>query len=248
MLESLIRAAVSNLQEFYRITADVSHPGEKGGFREYFVNQLIRPFIPQHFGISSGIVMDHRGRQSSQADVIIYDNRLMPPILQAEGRGIYPVECVLLVIEVKSVLRSNHFSDIVLASARIAPETLSNRTINQHGMYIRTRARTPDGVVPYPMYSVFAYESDVPERDEFERLQEQAGAAPHFVKTICVLNKGTWSQNDEGGISRHVSGDQYVNIRDFLVKNLDGLEQTAAMRGLFELGGWVGLSEEFMNR
>ncbi len=40
MLKSLVKAAINNLTEFYHLTSDVSHSGEKGGFREYFGSWL----------------------------------------------------------------------------------------------------------------------------------------------------------------------------------------------------------------
>lgn len=207
MLKSLIKAATNNLMEFYSITSDISHSGEKGGFREYFVNQLIRPFIPEHFGISSGIVIDSRGKQSSQSDVIIFDKRLMPPILQAEGKGIFPVECVLSVLEVKSKLCSSHLNDIILASTKVAPENLKGGKHNPNGLHLATRARTHDGIVPYPLYSVFAYESDADEKDEFQRLEEKAQGQLNFVSIICVLNKGVWRRDECGKIYKRISND-----------------------------------------
>lgn len=173
MLSQLIDASVKNLMEFYKISSIVGHSGEKGGFREYFVNQMVRPYIPAHFGISSGIVMDYRCKQSSQSDIIIYDKRLMPPILQAEGRGIFPVECTLMVIEVKSKLSSTHFEDIGLAASKLAPERLGDGTINPNGLHIATPARTPDQKTSYPLYAVFAYESDASDKDEFDRLRKK---------------------------------------------------------------------------
>jgi hypothetical protein len=157
MLNSLIDAAINNLIQFYNISSHLVHSGEKGGFREYFVNQMIRPFLPKHFGISSGIIMDYSGRQSRQSDVIIYDTRLMPPILEAEGRGVFPIECVLYVIEVKSKLSSTDFDQIGLAASVLCPLRDRDDKFNPNGMIIKTPSNTKNGIVTYPLYSVFAY-------------------------------------------------------------------------------------------
>ena len=242
MLKKLVDSGIKNLKEFYEITSSVEHSGEKGGFREYFVNQLIRPFIPEHFGISSGIVIDADGRQSSQSDVIIYDRRLMPPILKAEGRGIFPIESVLTIIEVKSKLCSSHLLDIALAASKISPRFESDGTKNPNGMIIKTPGTTKDGIIRYPSFTVFAYESDAEEKDEYQRLKEQCPESSYYVNSICVLNKGNW-RIKKNQLAINLSKDILTNGRDFLVLTFNLIEEISAERGKFRLSDWIERSK-----
>ncbi len=112
MLQETIEIATRRMDSLYRLMADIEHEGEKGIFRELFVTQLIHPLLPMQFEIGSGIVMDKDRKQSRQCDVIIYDRRLLPPILVAGGRGIFPIDSVLAVLEVKSCLKADDYKDL----------------------------------------------------------------------------------------------------------------------------------------
>jgi hypothetical protein len=101
MLIKSISTYTTNMKNLYELSGGVEHDGEKGAFREFFLTQLIRPLIPYHFGVGSGVIQDSIGTQSRQTDVVIYDRRLLPPIFLAGDRGIFPIDSVLCVIEVQ---------------------------------------------------------------------------------------------------------------------------------------------------
>jgi hypothetical protein len=246
ILENAIKAATCGLEAYYKLTASIDHNGEKGGFREYFVNQMIRPLLPVHFGLSSGIIMDRNGRQSRQCDVIVYDTRLMPPILRTEGRGVFPIDCVLYVIEVKSKLSSSHLAEAAESASRISARYLADNTENLSGMEILNPGRTPDKIVTYPLYSIFAFETDADKKDEYERLFEQAPEMARFIRNICVLSKGNWIQTSSG-ILRNLSQDTYINAKDFLLTTFDIIETIALQRNHFRLRDWVSISESFQS-
>jgi hypothetical protein len=119
MLRDVIIAAAENMARLYELSGGVAHDGEKGAFREFFLAEIIRPFVPKHFGVGSGVIVDAYGNQSKQSDVVIYDNQLIPPILLSGDRGIFPIDSVLVVVEVKSTLKSSHYKTLVEAGRRI---------------------------------------------------------------------------------------------------------------------------------
>ncbi|MFA6925295.1 MAG: DUF6602 domain-containing protein [Bacteroidales bacterium] len=82
----------------------LEHKLTKGELRELFVNDLLVNFITSQFSIGTGVVVDSYGNASRQTDIIIYDNRILPPIIKNSNLGTYPLESVLAIIEVKSVL------------------------------------------------------------------------------------------------------------------------------------------------
>lgn len=150
--------------------------------------------MPQHFGVGSGVVEDYKGRQSKQTDIIIYDKRLMQPVLLAGDRGIFPIDSVLCVIEVKSELKASHYKDIVEAARYFYPISEENPKglhIVRPGELVSEEGQ-PQAI--YPLFSVFAYRSDA-DRDEIERLEEQVPGGSYYVRVIGILNKGVWSRS-----------------------------------------------------
>lgn len=243
MLQKAIIAATEHLRGLYELSGGVEQDGEKGAFREFFVSQLIRPFMPPHFGIGSGVVMDYYERQSRQSDVIIYDRRLLPPILLAGDRGIFPIDSVLAVIEVKSCLKASYYRSIVDAARRISPHDDNN---NPQSLLIHIPGNIVEGNGPpraiYPCYAVFAYTSDAHDKDEISRLVEQVPDSRDFIRLICVLDKDIWSfQESKGGYHKH-TGVTCENIGIwFLRLLLDRLEEVAKTRGDYRLRDWLPL-------
>lgn len=97
---SLIRGAADQA----KVLDGMDHGTTKGRYREIFVKDVLSRFLTAQFGIGSGIIVNQRGDQSSQQDVVIFDRRVLPPFLDAEGLGVFPIESVLATIEVKSTL------------------------------------------------------------------------------------------------------------------------------------------------
>jgi hypothetical protein len=82
----------------------LEHELTKGEIRELFVSNVLRLFLSSQFSIGTGIIINHKEEQSNQTDIIIYDNRILPPFIKEQHIGIYPAESVIGVIEVKSWL------------------------------------------------------------------------------------------------------------------------------------------------
>lgn len=230
MLRDAIITAANNMSRLYELSGGISHKGEKGAFREYFMAELIRPCIPSHFGVGSGIVVDAYERQSKQSDIIIYDRRKMPPIMLRGDRGIFPIDCVLAVIEVKSILEARDYKDLVDAGRRFFP----NDKDNPNGLHIAIPGKLEDHNTVYPLYAVFGYTADA-DRDELERLEEQVPGGSYYIRLICILDKGVWSMNDGVSLNDNIG----ENAVRFLTSALNKLEDTAKSRGDFRLQDWL---------
>lgn len=234
MLQKAIEAATENMRRLYELSGGVEHDGEKGAFREFFIAQLIRPCIPAHFGVGSGIVVARNEQQSRQSDVIIYDRRLLPPILLAGDRGIFPIDNVLAVVEVKSILKASHYRTLVDAACRFFPPAPDN----PNGLPIATPGRINGEAgttqTTWPLYAVFAYTADA-DKDEFERLEEQVPGGADRIRLIGVLDKGVWSQS--GGTC--LDFDPEKNSVRFLKLLLNRIEETAGSRGRYRLQDWL---------
>ena len=152
MFRSLLDARIRDLLTFYEVSRDVSHPGEKGVLREAFLSRLLESVLPPHFGIGSGLIVDRSGRQSLQTDVIIYDRRLLPPLLEHRGHGIYPIDSVLRALEVKSNLNKAGLEQVKKQAWTLHPD-------NEIGLKITTPGRA--GASQYPVVGLYAYDSDL---------------------------------------------------------------------------------------
>lgn len=112
---------VEDLISLYETTAVVAHRGEKGTFREMLVRNVLGSILPPHFGLGTGIIVDKWGRQSRQTDIILFDRRVMPPVVFQESHGLYPIDAVHRTIEVKSVLSSKHLEEAERAAHSGSP-------------------------------------------------------------------------------------------------------------------------------
>ncbi|MCK4679355.1 MAG: hypothetical protein KAT48_14570 [Bacteroidales bacterium] len=92
------------------VRAVLRHAGEKGRALEHEVASLLRAFLPNEYGISTGFIAyhTHKGpKLSSQLDIIIYDALRGSPLVNFETCAIFPIEFVFGYIEVKAVLTSS---------------------------------------------------------------------------------------------------------------------------------------------
>ena len=98
---ALIQSLISKIESLKTL----DHKLTKGELRELFVSDLLNLFLTDQFGIGSGIIVNQRGRQSKQNDIIIYDKRILPPFIKQSHLCVFPAESVLAVLEIKSNLR-----------------------------------------------------------------------------------------------------------------------------------------------
>lgn len=95
---SQIQAEIGNINELF------IHNGLKGEGNEAVIRELIKKFIPKKYGVDSGVIIDRKGNQSKQCDIIIYDNYYYPEIFSFSNIHLYPVDLVYALIEVKTTL------------------------------------------------------------------------------------------------------------------------------------------------
>jgi len=74
----------------------------KGRLRELFTSRILSKFLTSQFGMGTGVIINQRGEQSKEIDIIIYDRRILPPFIEEQKIGVYPAESVLAVVEARS--------------------------------------------------------------------------------------------------------------------------------------------------
>ncbi|MBN1188006.1 MAG: hypothetical protein JXB49_37370 [Bacteroidales bacterium] len=104
LIQQYATAIISGFYEKVKSLSRLDHKLTKGELIELFVTEVLSLFLTEQFGIGTGIIINQAGKQSNQNDIIIYDKRILPPFIKQKNIGVYPVESVLGVIEVKSKL------------------------------------------------------------------------------------------------------------------------------------------------
>lgn len=97
---SIIRGLFERAMDLKKLDHNVT----KGQLRELFVSNTLKTFLTKQFDIGSGVIINKNGIPSNQTDIIIYDNRIVPPFIKEQQIGVYPAESVIATIEVKSRL------------------------------------------------------------------------------------------------------------------------------------------------
>ena len=125
LIQQFATSIVLGMLERARALSRLDHKLLKAELRELFVSEVLESFLSHPFEIGSGIVVNQRGQQSNQTDVVIYDATVLPPLIKAQHLGMYPAECVLATVEVKSDLRSDGILDAEDAAKRLHEEIYS---------------------------------------------------------------------------------------------------------------------------
>ena len=153
------------------INAAFGHNTLRGSARELFVKQFLRPFLPPQIGIGTGEIINHLGKRSKQVDVVLYNvDRIAPALVNGSDAGIFPWECVVAVIEVKSRLTAQVWEEAHLNAYSVdqvykdLPEPfllIGNKRPNENKL----------STTPIPYY-VFGFDSDLKAGTEIKTVEE----------------------------------------------------------------------------
>lgn len=144
-----------------------------GNVRQILIEKLLVPLLPEGVHIGSGKVTDSSGNLSSETDIIIYDRRTVPPILYDEKIGVFPIETIYYVIEIKTTLTKSEFDKSI-----------------RNGQKLRSLRG------PQPHSALFAFNSDLKNSKDSDRfIQAQKDMlVPLPINIFCVVGReyGFW--------------------------------------------------------
>jgi hypothetical protein len=105
-------AGINDILTSFKSFSNVEHNPTKGGCREDIIRNFIKKVLPPWADVGHGIIVDRSGKQSPQMDIVIYDKTMLP-ILFREGvaASFFPIDSVIYVIEIKSVLTTAEITD-----------------------------------------------------------------------------------------------------------------------------------------
>ena len=180
LIRNRFRNAVAAAVAKYQETTNLNHSGLKGRFREIFVSDLLQPIFPSDFFAGSGVVVDHQGGTSREADVVIFDKFHIPAILYKTEEGYFPIEGTYYLGEIKSRLTKHELLDAIGKFRRVKDlYPLQN-----------AQGRRPD-----PHRFLFAWSSDLKHggiEEEFARYVEtdELALTNPAATVICIVGKG----------------------------------------------------------
>jgi len=206
---ALIAGTIAELKSVSKI----KHPLLTGELRESFVVNLLSHFLPERYGIGSGVIVNPLGIESTQWDIIIYDKNILPPFIFEMDRGVFPAETVLAVIEVKSMLTLRELRKTNANSKRLITEVYDDKffaysepykpIIGALGLYGKSSKLliTQDGA-------------------------QWVGSNLNYLNLICLCEKYCWLK--VGGKWKYSgSTENYEEVKRFLFSLLDNIRTKA---------------------
>ncbi len=161
-LTDLMQQAAKEMEvSLGKTRAALSHNLTKGEAGEESFRQFLRKHLPDSLGVTKGQIIDSKGRQSRQLDVIVY-NKLRTPMLFTSDEGdhqLVPSEGVLAVIEVKIALTKAMVPGLMtnMESVKRLDKTSYYKT---NGMIVDSFTMYGKEVETFrTLYFVFSYES-----------------------------------------------------------------------------------------
>jgi len=228
VFDQILESAEQELWTSFERSKAKRHNVLRGFSREEAVAYFLRSQLPKRFEVSTGEAVDAEGARTGQLDIVIYDQNRTVPLLTEKAGDVLPAECLLAVVEVKSVLTVVELESCAKAAGAISRLRLHGKTLltpRQQGL------DASDGQ-PRCQYSVLAFDSNLSKDDwadrEWDRLVNACQAeevTPERIDRVLVLNRGMLVppskrakvEADGKGLLR----DWFLHLSNFLVREAD---------------------------
>ncbi len=200
----------------------LDHRLTKGELRELFVSGVLRSFLTEQFDIGCGVIVNQRGAQSRQTDVIIYDNRIVPPFIREQRLGVYPAESVLATIEVKSRMTK---AELLRAE--------SSALDLKRDVYDQAASIYPDFATFTPLCAVLGfYGNGVKELTRQDAGRDWLASNVNSLDYMCLVNKWSWMtvQRQWAPQMGDPDGESFDETKRFLAVLLDNVRTHSEAR------------------
>lgn len=148
---------------FDYINQSVGHSLTIGEENESEIRKLLLDFLPKRYGIGSGIIIDTKGNQSKQVDIVIYD-RESPNYTLSSDSKLFLVDQVIATIEIKTTFTTGESGSLKQAidnSASIKKLIPSQKQWVEDTITIKPDGHTAFELITYnpkpPITIVFFY-------------------------------------------------------------------------------------------
>ena len=187
-LNTRFGAAVEEFGIALKKSSSIAHRGNKGSSREESLRQFFRERIPKAYAVTEGEVVDLNGLVSPQLDLMFYDQSANFA-LNTDQSSILPAEALLASVEVKTVLSKAEIEKSVVAAKKLRKLKPYNRDLG--GTDVGDSSLKINIARYY--HCLFAYETDLAEKDWMKREAERVRAlcgSEHLIDVVYVLNRG----------------------------------------------------------
>lgn len=228
---TLVATAVREYEE----AAHIQHHGLRGRMREMALCHLIKPLLPATFEVGTGKVMDSRGFQSPQVDLVIYSRSILPPVMYSEEEGIFPCEAAFYAIEVKTRATSRGLDDAIRKARKLRKLVYTPGRFDSKGKAVSECASR---VIPV----FFAFSSDLREgRSELDRYRNRDDEMESYpcLSAICVVGRGYWFRRTDGQWVSQSATPNKDEVIDFVSGVANTLPDLLRKRGRPRLGSYL---------
>lgn len=141
------------LRDSLEASGAIQHALMKGEVRESEVIDALRPHIPARFELASGEAINAQGERSRQQDIIISDALTGTPFLATGGIGVFPVEIVAAVLQVKSSIGAGDVAGAV-------ENVRSVKTVTGDAPRWTVQGMTRTNIITKPFGAILAFQLD----------------------------------------------------------------------------------------
>lgn len=237
LAESLFIRGIANMLGLSRTLGDLENSGVIGLLREALLGSLIEPLLVPPYKAGTGVIVDSKGHQSGQCDIIVWDDSIFRPVYSVRGAGIYAIEAVVLVVEVKSMLKLESYRQ----AAAVAMQ-LKGMNILKPAIEGAPQEFWSDEPGLLPLHMIFGFKSDA-ERSEADRAHEiamEVGQPLHqFLQVTCVPGKSSWTFHADGDQEFGPDADSHYEVRMPVCGIVNSLKYLSEKRGKPNLGAYL---------
>ncbi|MCK4653455.1 MAG: hypothetical protein KAU01_03325 [Candidatus Cloacimonetes bacterium] len=241
LIQRYSSSIISCLLEKAASIKKMKHSLSKGQFRELFITDLLKHFLPHQFDIGSGIIVNQKGEQSHQTDLVIYDKSILPPFISESISGVFPIESVIATIEVKSTCSKTEFMKVNEKADNlnnvIADGKKSMYFNEKSTLYSLTKSvcNSNDNKIKFyihnfkPLNGIFAFYGYGPNDLSDSELGKKY--LNHKIKNIfgiCLLNKFCWMNLGNWCLNKNISS--HDEVKRFIAVFIDNILTKAYFR------------------
>ncbi|WP_434923227.1 DUF6602 domain-containing protein (plasmid) [Glutamicibacter sp. PAEs-4] len=146
----------------------ITHNGERGTANEFSLGSLLMRSLPPSVRVATGEIIDGRGGVSPQMDTVILSNTVHPVIFAQTEERLFPIESVLLCVEVKSTLTSGEVSDIAAKVRKFRALHSNSGVVPEMAVFAHRAGSAPSTVAKW------FFELEPEERPEFFIVNDSA--------------------------------------------------------------------------
>lgn len=234
MLHQLLAAAEKGMKaKLEEVRASLTHRGNRGASAETILRAFLAVYLPRRLSVSHGEIVDRSLSRSKQADVVVV-NEQHPFTFSSDGEpGLFFIEGVSAVGEVKTVLTSTELKN-TFAAARQYKKL--NMILPAGALAVCSPADNKRYYV-HPPYFLFAFESQLTLESVAALIEEETASCyspGESIDGIFMLDRGYFI--DLG------RGDESFQIRDPNTKiPFRGWKGQVSDKVLFDMLAWLSI-------